>query len=107
MRSLTKESNLEDVDGEILVFWISSRHERIKLRELIPHIGPLPIVIPQKLFLERIGCPADNVSSRVAWKLRGGVKVQKRVGSAGVAKNAKQERIKRVYPLLIRNENRF
>ena len=35
------------------------------------------------------------------------MKVQKRVGSAGVAKNAKQERIKRVYPLLIRNENRF
>ena len=95
------------MDGKILVFWISSRHERIKLRELIPHIGPLPIVIPLKLFLERIGCPADNVSSRVAWKLRGGVKVQKRVGSAGVAKNAKQERIKRVYPLLMRNENRF
>ena len=72
------------------MFWLSSRHDRIKLRELIPHlyIGPLPIVIPLKLFLERIGCPADNVSSRVAWKLRGGMKVQKRVGSAGVAKNA-------------------
>ena len=89
------------------MFWISSRHNRIKLKELIPHIGPLPIVIPQKLLLERIGCPADNVSSRVAWKLRGGVKVQKRVGSAGVAKNATQERIKTVYPLLMRNENRF
>ena len=70
------------------MFWLSSRHNRIKLKELIPHIGPLPIVIPLKLFLERIGCPADNVSSRVAWKLRGGMKVQKRVGSAGVAKNA-------------------
>ena len=35
------------------------------------------------------------------------MKVQKRVGSAGVTKNAKQERIKRVYPLLMRNENRF
>ena len=41
------------------------------------------------------------------WKLRGGVKVQKRIGSAGVAKNAIQERIKTVYPLLMRNENRF
>ena len=33
--------------------------------------------------------------------------MQKRVGSAGVAKNAIQERIKTVYPLLMRNENRF
>ena len=30
-----------------------------------------------------------------------------RVGSAGVAKNVIQERIKTVYPLLMRNENRF
>ena len=54
--------------------------ERIKgLRELIPHIGPLPIIIPLKLFLERIGLPADNISSRVAWKFLGGIKVQKHV----------------------------
>ena len=33
--------------------------------------------------------------------------MQKRVGSAGAAKNAIQERIKTVYPLLMRNENRF
>ena len=39
-----------------------------ELRELIPHIGPLPIVIPPKIFLERVGFPADNISSRVAWK---------------------------------------
>ena len=44
-----------------------------------------PIVIPLKLFLERIGFPADNISSRVAWKLRGGMKVQKYVGGARVA----------------------
>ena len=31
----------------------------------------------------------------------------KHVGSAGVAMDAKQERIKRVYPLLMRNRNRF
>ena len=50
-------------------------------------------------FLERTGFPAD-ISSRVAWKFRGRAKVQKHVGSAGVAINAKQERIKRVYPPL-------
>ena len=44
------------------------------LRELIPHIGPLSMVIPLKLFLERIGFPADNISSRVAWKFRGVIK---------------------------------
>ena len=32
--------------------------------------------------------------------------MQKRVGSAGVAKNAIQEMIKTVHPLLMRNENR-
>ena len=80
---------------------------RIKFRELLPHIGPLPIVIPLKLFLERIGFPAGNISSRVAWKFGGGMKVQKEVESAGVTMNAKQERIKRVYPLLMQNENLF
>ena len=35
------------------------------------------------------------------------IEVQKHVGSARVAMNAKQERIKRVYPLLMRNDNRF
>ena len=33
--------------------------------------------------------------------------MQKHVGSARVAMNAKQERIKRVYLLLMRNDNRF
>ena len=51
--------------------------------------------------------PADNISSRVAWKFRGGIKVQTHVGRARVAMNAKQERIKRVYPLLMGNDNRF
>ena len=35
------------------------RQEDINLRELIPHIGPLPIVIPPKLLLERTSFPAD------------------------------------------------
>ena len=51
------------------------------LRELIPHIGPLPFAIPLKLFLERNGFPADNISLRITWKFCGGVKVQKHVGS--------------------------
>ena len=52
----------------------------MKASELIPHIGPLRIVIPLKLVLERVGFTADNISSRVAWKFRGGVKVQKMSG---------------------------
>ena len=50
------------------------------IREVIPHIGPIPIIIPLKLFLEGIDFLTDNVTSRVAWKLRGGGKVQKHVG---------------------------
>ena len=58
--------------------------ERIKgLSLLIHYIGPLPIVISLKLFLERIGFPADNISSRVAWKFRGEIKVQKHVWRTG------------------------
>ena len=68
-----------------------------------PSYRPFPL----KLFLERIDFPADNISSGVAWKFRGGVKVQKHVKSARVVMNVKQERIKRVYPLLMRNDNRF
>ena len=30
------------------------RQEKIKLREQIPHIGPIPIVIPLKIFLNLI-----------------------------------------------------
>ena len=39
----------------------------------------------------------------VSWYKR----TQKHVGRARVAINAKQERIKRVYPLLMGNDNRF
>ena len=35
--------------------------------------------------------PEDDIFSRVAWKFRGGAKVQKQVGSARVLLNAKQE----------------
>ena len=44
-------------------FWYTQ--ERMKVREVIPHIGPIPIVIPLKLFLEGIDFLADNVTSRV------------------------------------------
>ena len=37
----------------------------MKVREVIPHIGPIPIVIPLKLFLEGTDFLADNVTSRV------------------------------------------
>ena len=48
----------------------------MKVREVIPHIGPIPIVIPFRLFLDDINFPADNVTARVTWKFRGGGKVQ-------------------------------
>ena len=47
----------------------------MKVREVIPHTGPIPIVIPLRLFLD-INFPADNVIARVTWKFRGGGKVQ-------------------------------
>ena len=71
--------------------------ERIKVRERIPHIGPIAIVIPLKLFWNVL------VFLRIIFPraLRGSFvegKIAKHVGSAGVAMNAKQESIKRVYP---------
>ena len=44
---------------------MNTSQERMKVREVIPHIGPIPIVIPLKLFLEGIDFLADNVTSRV------------------------------------------
>ena len=52
-----------------------AEQEIMKVREVIPHIGPIPIVIPLRLFLD-INFPADNVTARVTWKFRGGGKVQ-------------------------------
>ena len=50
-------------------------------------------------------CPrGDNISSRVR-KFRRGAKVQKHVGRAGVAMNAKHERTTRFYPLFMQNES--
>ena len=52
------------------------KQEIMKVREVIPHTGPIPIVIPLRLFLDDINFPADNVTARVTWKFRGGGKVQ-------------------------------
>ena len=88
------------------------KQERIKgLRELIPYIGPLPIVIRLKIFLERIGFPADNwyflvCCVRVSWRNKS-AKACRADEWVRVAMNANQERIKRVYPLLMGNDNRF
>ena len=49
--------------------------EIMKVREVIPHTGSIPIVIPLRLFLA-INFPADNVTASVTWKFRGGGKVQ-------------------------------
>ena len=42
-----------------LSYQVSWDQERMKVREVILHIGPIPIVIPLKLFL---GLPRDPVS---------------------------------------------
>ena len=52
------------------------------VREVIPHIGPIPIIIPLKLFLEGIDFLMDYVTSRVAWKLRGGGRSKNMLGLA-------------------------
>ena len=57
----------------------------MEVGEVIPHIGPVPIVIPLWLFIDVINFPADNVTARVAWKLRVREKVQQHAGGAGVA----------------------
>ena len=47
--------------------------ERIKLRERIPHIGPIPIVIPLKIFLDLLLDPlsprglSDNFTNVDSW----------------------------------------
>ena len=48
----------------------------MKVREVIPHIAPIPIVIPLRLFLDDVNFPTDNVTARVTWKFRVGDKVQ-------------------------------
>ena len=70
------------------------RQEHKKHRELLPHIGPLPIVIPLKLFLERIGFPADNIPPALRGRFVGERKcMPKHVGiprECGSWMNAKQ-----------------
>ena len=36
---------------------VNFRQENMKVREVIPHIGPIPIVIPLRLFLDYINFP--------------------------------------------------
>ena len=69
------------------------KQERIKLRERIPHIGPISIVISLKLFLERTGLPVhlkNGCEGDYSYcgqyflarcvELRGGAKVQNMSG---------------------------
>ena len=54
------------------------RQERINLRELIPHIGPLTYRNPSKVIFGtyRFSC-GYSLSSRIAWKFRGGAESTK------------------------------
>ena len=38
-------------------YFVGYRQEIIKVREVIPHTGPIPIVIPLKLFLDLLRDP--------------------------------------------------
>ena len=64
--------------------------------------------IPESAWIKdgrHYSCPrGDNISSHVR-EFRRGAKVQKHVGSAGVAIKAKHERTKRFYRLFVRNES--
>ena len=42
---------------EPLSLALAARQESVKVREVIPHIGPIPIVIPLKLFLDLLRDP--------------------------------------------------
>ena len=59
------------------VFWWLSPLDKLKVNYKYYQER---IIIPLELFLEGIDFLTDNVTSRVAWKLRGGGKVQKHVG---------------------------
>ena len=51
-------------------------------KRINPPMGSLPINLSEVIF-ETFCFPADNISSRVAWKFRGGIKVQKHVERTG------------------------
>ena len=58
-----------DYHGDKLLLnfqWIKSREDQ-GVREVLPHIGPVPIIIPLKLFLEGIDFLTDNVTSSVGF----------------------------------------
>ena len=74
-RQVKWDSNSVSLPSEAIAMTTNYKQEIIKLREVIPHTGPLPIVIPLRLFLDDINFPAD-VTARVTWKFRGGGKVQ-------------------------------
>ena len=48
----------------------------MKVREVVPHIVRIPIVIPLRLFSDDINFSADNVTARITWKFSGEGKVQ-------------------------------
>ena len=50
-----------------LKFWMVPDQEIIKVREWIPHIGPLTKVIRLKLFLDIVPSSSANDYSRVTW----------------------------------------
>ena len=96
-----------------------------KAQRITPSYRPFPHRNPSKLFLDRIGFPLVSLAavkrlprrlvflrrmifSRV---LRGSFVEERKCKNIGrrarVLFNAKQERIKRIYPLLMRNENSF
>ena len=83
------------------------RQGRIQLRELILHIGPLLIVIPLKLFLERIGFPVEIFPPALRESFVEGWKCKLTSGVRELRWMRNKKRIKRprVYPLLLFIQN--
>ena len=55
-----------------LGFWMGRDQEIIKVRERIPHIGPLTEVIPLKLFLDTVPSSFSDITRALRGCFRGG-----------------------------------
>ena len=55
-----RDASLQNEAQLVLYTRITPNQERMKVREVIPHIGPIPIVIPLKLFLDLLRDPVSQ-----------------------------------------------
>ena len=84
MKNVTSDSNDTVRTGLIVArsATLTISREDKGAKRINPPLGPLPINLSKVIF-ETFCFLADNISSRVAWKFRGGIKVQKHVERTG------------------------